>query len=289
MNKTKLAIAILISGLVTTNVYATNGYFSHGFGAKEKGMAGAGVALGGSSISAANNPASLLQVGDSMDFGLSLFSPTRSYSVEGGPYLPAGTPLFGTFPGCGDGMGPIPMPGCYPPFSMTPGTVDSDSEWFPMPSFGYSSRIDEDTVWGISLYGNGGMNTDYTGGSARLLSQATYSLEDSPGTFGAGETGVDLMQLFINTSIAYQINETVGVGASIIVAVQAFEAKGLAPFANNSSNPMALTNNGHDTSSGVGIRLGMNIDVTDELTIGLSYLFKPAFVGSAGKARISMD
>jgi len=96
VNKNKIAIAILLSGLVTTNIYATNGYFTHGYGAKEKGMAGAGVAQGSSSLSSANNPANLLDVGDSMDAGFSVFDPVRSFTVEGGPAFPAGfSPIIG--------------------------------------------------------------------------------------------------------------------------------------------------------------------------------------------------
>ncbi len=272
MNKTRLATALLLSGLITTNIYATNGYFSHGYGAKEKGMAGAGVAKGGNSISSGNNPANLLQVGDSMDFGVSFFNPERSYTVAGGPALPEGTPIVGNVMfNCGDGMSLLPAPTCQIPFSHTPETVHSQSEWFLVPSFGYSSRIDEKSVWGIALYGNGGMNTDYEDGSARIYNPMTNVVGDAPGAFGAGHAGVNLMQLFVNTSYAYQVNESVGIGASFIVAVQAFEAVGLAPFANNSLNPEKLTNNNHDTSTGFGFKLGMNIELSDAVTLGMSY------------------
>ncbi|MCF6194339.1 MAG: hypothetical protein L3J46_08415, partial [Kangiellaceae bacterium] len=90
MNKTKIAVALALAGVVSTHAMATNGYFAHGYGAAEKGMAGASVAKGQSSVSTANNPANLLQVGERTDLGVSIFSPTRSYSVEGGPSFPAG-------------------------------------------------------------------------------------------------------------------------------------------------------------------------------------------------------
>jgi len=275
MKITRLTLAVALSGIVSTNVLATNGYFSHGYGAKEKGMAGAGVAKGGNSISTANNPASLLQVGERMDWGISIFNPVRSMSVSGEPSLPDGfTPVLGGFPGCSQ-PGILP---CQIPFSHNTGTNESSSEWFPIPSFGFSAKIDNYTMWGISLYGNGGMNSDYRSGSARVLNPASLStggaIVNSPGVFGAGNAGVDLMQLFVNTSIAYQANESVALGASIIFAAQAFEATGLAPFANNSLNPSALTNNGHDTSTGFGFKLGANFDLSDSLTLGISYQSK---------------
>ncbi len=280
MNKTKLAIALLLSGYATANVYATNGYFAHGYGAKEKGMGGAGVARGQNSISSANNPAGLLDIGDRMDAGFSLFSPVRSYTVEGGPFLPAGmTPVLGMagpgsagVPGCDFGN---TAPTCAVPFSHATGTVDSGQEWFLIPDFGYSSRIDDQMVWGIAAYGNGGMNSNYdNGGSARLLDPGSNTIVDAPGAFGAGDAGVDLIQLFINTSIAYEVSETVGIGASVIVAIQSFAAKGLAPFGNNTLDSTKLTNNGHDNSSGVGFKFGVNIDLSDEMTVGFSYQSK---------------
>jgi len=274
MNKTKLAVAIMLTGMVSTNVLATNGYFAHGYGAKEKGMAGAGVAKGGSSISTANNPASLMQVGERMDIGISLFSPKRSLTVTGEPALPNGfTPVLG-FPGC-------PQPGvqvCQIPFSLNTGTVDSGSNLFGIPSFGFSSKIDEKSMWGISLYGNGGMNSDYEGSSARVLDPSTLqtggTIVNAPGVFGAGRTGVNLSQLFVNTTYAYQATETVDLGASIIFAVQAFKAQGLAPFANNSLNPSKLTNNGSDVSTGFGLKLGANFKMSESLTLGISYQSK---------------
>ena len=78
MNKTKLAVALALTSVVSGQAFATNGYFAHGYGGAEKGMAGAGVAKGHSSISTANNPANLLQVGDRVDVGISIFSPIRS-------------------------------------------------------------------------------------------------------------------------------------------------------------------------------------------------------------------
>ena len=297
VNKTKIVLAILLSGIATSNIYATNGYFSHGYGAKEKGMAGAGVAKGSSSLSSGSNPAGLLDVGDSMDAGFSMFSPVRSYTVDydsalGATYMlplpvnfgpivgfgvgnPYGLPETGMLPNCTAGT---QAGACQVPFTMTPETVDSGREWFLIPSFGYSSRIDEQMVWGIALYGNGGMNSSYKAGSARTLdfsqSPTFDTIQDTPGSFGAGDTGVDLMQLFVNTTIAYQASETVGLGASLLFAAQAFEATGLAPFGNNSVAPTKLTDNGHDISTGFGIKLGMNIDLSEQLTLGISYQSK---------------
>lgn len=273
MKKTKLAVAVMLSGIVTTNVLATNGYFAHGYGAAEKGMAGAGVAKGKSSISTANNPANLLQVGDRTDIGLSIFNPVRSYTVTGGPAFPAGfTPVIGS-PAL-NCTPPLTQATCQVPFSTNPGTVKSGREWFAIPSFGISSKIDDQMAWGIAVYGNGGMNTDYVGGSARLFDPSSNTIVDAPGTFGSNRTGVDLSQLFVNNTLAYKVNKTVDIGASVIFAMQRFAAVGLAPFANNSLYPEKLTNNGHELSFGYGFKFGANFNLTDSLTFGASYQTK---------------
>ena len=88
VNKSLLAIAV--SGiLVSPAVNATNGYFSHGFSTKEKGLAGAGTAYSQDSMAAATNPAGMAFVGERMDLGLQLFSPSpRGYTVTGTPLPP---------------------------------------------------------------------------------------------------------------------------------------------------------------------------------------------------------
>lgn len=273
MRRSKIAVAVALASMVSTSALATNGYFAHGYGAKEKGMAGAGVAKGGNSISTANNPAALLQIEERMDWGFSMFNPVRSMNVSGGPALPSGfTPAIGGIPSCAQpGVAP-----CQIPFSLNTGTTESGSEWFAIPSFGFVSKIDDTSSWGLSLYGNGGMNTDYRGGSARILDPNTNTIVDAPGILGGGSAGVDLSQLFVNTSYAFQASETVGLGVSVIFAAQAFEATGLGPFANISLDATKLTNNGHDISTGFGVKLGANFDLSDNFTLGVSYQSKMA-------------
>jgi len=270
MKRIKLAATIILSNFVACSAMATNGYFSHGYGAKEKGMAGAGVAKGGSSISTANNPANLLQVDDRMDLGFSLFNPVRSATVAGEPSLPAGlTGVVGVSVCTEPGVQP-----CQIPFSLNTGTTDSSSEWFAIPSFGYSATIDDSSKWGISLYGNGGMNSDYRGASARVYDPNSNTIVNAPGLFGAGNTGVDLSQLFINTTYAFKASQTVDLGVSLIIAAQAFEATGLAAFGNISVDSSKLTNNGHDMSFGYGFKLGANFQLDEAVTLGISYQSK---------------
>ena len=224
-----LVLAVLFLFSLAGIASATNGYFSHGYSVKNKALAGAGVALPLDSLSASMNPAGMVFVGTRLDFGLTLFNPNREYTVRGNP----------------SGQG----------FGLTPGTVESDSEWFLIPALGFNKMLDDKNSLGVSIFGNGGMNTDYC-----------------TGTFnGSCPTGVALMQLFLTPTYAVKLHPKHAVGISPILAYQSFEAQGLRAFGNYSSDASKLTNNGHDHSFGYGVRVGYLGEVLQDLFLGASY------------------
>ncbi len=153
---------------------ATNGYFAHGYGARSKAMAGAGVAFSQDAIAGALNPAGLVYVGNRFDGEVELFSPIRQYTVEGGP-TPASV------------------------FPLKPGTVESESDIFAIPTLGLSYQLDNQQSVGVAVYGNGGMNTDYPAFNNQLCPPGS----SGTGTFCSGFTGVDLAQAFVVPSYAH--------------------------------------------------------------------------------------
>jgi len=230
-----------ISLVLIAPVYATNGYFGHGYGTKNKALAGAGVALPQDAMIAATNPAGMVFVGDRMDIGAAVFSPRRKYSADNG----TGTGFF--------------------PFA--PGTVESDKEYFLIPHFARNWMLDTESSAGVTVYGNGGMNTEYP-----------VSANGGQGTFGGGKgAGVDLSQLFVNLTYARKISQSASWGAGLILAYQQFEATGLAAFGagtgafNVSSSPDNLSDNGKDSSTGYGVKLGVQGEITPGLTLAASY------------------
>ncbi len=250
------AFVAITSTLMVTQVQATNGYFTHGVGVKDKGMAGAGVAYSVDTLSAANNPAGMIWQGDSQDIGGAIFAPMRSYSSVGGPTVPAGS-----------ACGPCP-------FSIGDGnqSIDSENEAFLIPQFGQNWMLSNDSAIGLSVYGNGGMNTEYKGGSAILgPNPITGNNFQLPGTFGDGKTGVDLAQLFIATTYSQKISETASWGISGVFVYQTFKAQGLGNFAGFSTDPGNLSDNGTDTSTGFGVRLGIQGEVIPGVTLGASF------------------
>ena len=229
----QLAVLILLAAPVTAAL-ATDGYFSHGYGMKSKGMGGAAVALTDNAFAGANNPAIAAWAGDRMELGVDVFMPERSMERSG------------------------------------LGVTKSDSNTFYIPELGYNKKVNEQLGLGITVYGNGGMNTDYPSNS--IPANGCGAGAPVSNVFcGSGRLGVDLQQLIIAPTIAYKFNANHSIGMSPLLVQQIFKVDGLQAFAGMSSSPQNLTNNGYDSSNGFGMRLGYLGKVSDRVMIGASY------------------
>jgi len=157
-----------------------------------------------------------------------------------------------------------------PPMGTPPldGTSESDSEYFLIPEFGYNRMLNSNLALGVTVYGNGGMNSDYNadffGGTTNILG-------------GSGNLGVDLIQLIIAPTVAYQIAPNHSLGVSPLIGYQAFEANGIDSFGAISTDTTNLTNNGHDDAFGYGVRIGYMGKITPTVTIGAAYASKMDF------------
>ncbi|MDE1922217.1 MAG: outer membrane protein transport protein [Gammaproteobacteria bacterium] len=241
--------------------HATNGYFTDGAGTKSEGLAGAGSADPHEVMVIATNPAGLAFVGRRVEAGVGLFSPDRSYS---------------TSPSLANGQGGA--------FTIGPNDINSGNKLFPMPYVAADWRLDAQDFLGAAFYARGGMNTVWQGGTATFQPGPGAPVTTFPGTYGAGTAGVDLMQAFINVSLAHaSIDRKVSVGASAIVAAQRFVARGLANFAPYTQTfaasggtvmPAALSNAGADMSYGAGASLGVEWRPTPQWGAALAYTSK---------------
>ena len=236
MKFTKLTVAMVAVNLVAISAaHATNGYFAHGFGVKAQGMAGVGIALPQDGLAAATNPAGTAFVGDRLDLGVTYFRPSRGAEISG---------------------------------SMTPGlngSYDGDkTENYFIPEIGYTKQLSSQLGVGIAIYGNGGMATDYE----------TSPFNPFSPTGPVGSAGVDLSQLFISPSLAYKVNENHALGVAVNFAYQRFRADGIQPFTGFSQSPDNMTNQGYDSSTGWGVRLGYTGKITPDVTLGLTWASK---------------
>jgi long-chain fatty acid transport protein len=212
--------------------FATDGYFQVGFGARQGGMGGAGVADSTDAMSQTLNPAGIVGVKDQWQLGASLFMPFRGYDATGTGFI-------------------------------APGSVDSDSNIFVVPNFALTRQIDSNSAWGISLYGNGGMNTTYPSVSNTAPGCGGF------GVYCGGLSGVDLIQAFLSVDYARQMGP-VKIGIAPTIAIQRFQAKGLVAFSGISSDPANLTDKGYDYSYGGGLRGGIEWEAMPGLRFGLS-------------------
>ena len=229
-----MVVFTVIAGPLTAAM-ATNGYFSHGYGIKAKGMGGASVAMTDNAFAGANNPAAAAWAGNRVELGVDLFSPNRSM----------------TRANSGGGFGDA--------------SVKSDKNLFAVPEIGFNRAVNDKLGVGVTVYGNGGMNTDYAGGQLNCGQGPANVL------CGSGRLGVDLIQLIVAPTVAYKINDSHSIGISPLLVHQRFKAVGLQAFTPGSSAPASLTNNGTDTSNGLGVRLGYLGKLTDRFSVGASY------------------
>lgn len=255
MKMKRIAAALAAAGIALPGVaMATDGYFSHGYGMKSKGRGGASVAMIGDAFGGANNPATMAYAGNRFEIGLDLFSPWRKSERTGG--VPVGLN----------------------------GSADSDSNYFFIPEVAFNYMVRPDVALGVTVYGNGGLNTDYPGG--QLPSPGACGPATGPGTgfnpsagpynllCGTGKLGVDLSQLIIAPTVAWKFHPNHSIGLSPLFAYQRFKAEGLDAFGAFSTSPTNLTNKGYDSSTGWGARVGYYGQISPQFAVGASYQTK---------------
>lgn len=263
-----LAVASLLAPAAS---WATNGYFAHGYSISQSAMGGAGTAMAEDALAASINPAAINWVGNRMDFGISIFHPNRGY--EAGDVGPGAQNSI---------------------MRIETGGVRSANKFFYIPGFGYTHAINDRLSWGLAMYGNGGMNTEYHGNTAHfgegfgippLLNLETQchgsfgggtpvnGASDTAGFCGNVDEGasVNMIQLFVQPSLSYKLGELTSLGISPIFAAQRFRADGLMAFAKFSNEPDKVSDNGYDQSYGYGARIGFLTGIVPGIGIGGSY------------------
>ena len=284
-NVTAWVVATILFALGSTAM-ATNGYFTHGVGTRSKGMAGTGVGSNANmgAIMTATNPALGVFVDDRWEVGLSIFSPRRSYTAG---------PTQQPFPGA-----PIDLGGgaVFPSHTITPGKINSSSEYFPIPYVAKNWSLANDGNITAAFYGRGGMNTDWDDANATATSYLCGGnpfLGEPPATgqgpYCAGVAGVDLSQAFIAVNYSAKAGDNFTWGIGPVIAIQAFEAQGVQTFGiitetcadgfdpatqQCGAPPLALSNNGHEISYGWGFAGGIWVGIGESAGFGLAYQSK---------------
>ena len=246
---TRLGLTPLCLLLASAAANATDGYFANGYGMKSIGMGGAAAAVALEPFGGAVNPGAMSFLDSQWQLGVSWFSPDRSASRTG--------------------SGPAGIDG-----SATSGSTN-----FFIPEFGVNWRYRPDLAFGLSVYGNGGMNTDYPGGQIPAAS-ACAAFNPNPGPYnllcGNGGLGVNMSQLMIAPYVSWQFTPGHSVGIAPVLAYQRFSAEGLQAFDNPflSTAMGSVTNNGNSDSWGGGVRIGYMGEFTKQFSFGVAWASK---------------
>ena len=228
--KKKLILAMIAAAPLAAQ--ATDGYFANGYGMKSIGMGGAAIAVAMEPFGGAVNPGAMTFLDSQWQVGISWFSPHRSAERTG------------------SGQAGID------------GSVDSGSTNFFIPEFGVNWKYSPDVAFGVTVFGNGGMNTDYPGGQISVQSACgqfrRVRARRTTCLCGSGNLGVDLMQLIIAPYASWQFVKNHSIGIAPLIAYQRFRAEGLQLFDNPAFSTATgnVTNNGYSDSWGVGARSG---------------------------------
>lgn len=229
--------------LLTGAAQAGGGYFALGYGPIARQMSGATTAVTGDAYAGSSNPAKLLAAGDRLDLGIELFMPRRRIEREG-----SGT--------------------VYDFHSHSRNSV------FPVPEGAWARQLRDDLAIGVTVYGNGGLNTEYNdtnGVPGSNFNPAECGARPANFFFGCGRMGSDLTQLVVAPTLAWRPAPRHSIGIAPLIAWQRFEAYGLQAFIPLSAHPRDVTNRGGDTALGAGVRIGWLGEVTPWLTLGAAY------------------
>jgi len=247
----KALLATSLAMVIAPVAYATNGLAPTGLGQVHKAMGGAAVGNPENTMSLATNPASASFVDDGYDVELELFKPNR-------------TVIRKELPATMGGASSVTYKGDEEPIFFVPGGA-------------YKRSINNKYAVGISVYGNGGMNTEFKTGP-------TFISGGEPGFPPAGteipfsrtveHTGINLEQLFISPTLSFKVNNQHSFGISTNLVYQRFEAKGLDSLKGNSSDPSSFTSKGKSSATGIGATLGWMGHFNDKFTAGVSYRLK---------------
>lgn len=242
----RLALAAITLALGSAAANAGGGYFVLGYGPLAHQSGGVGTATGFDGFAAAANPAKVVRAGNRVDLGLVTFSPYRRVERRDS--------------------------GTIYDFD----SVSKNSAFF-LPEAGMARRIDARWSWGVSLYGNGGLNTDYrddTGVPGSSFNPARCGNRPSNFLFGCGNLGFDISQAIVAPTLGFSITPRHSIGIAALLGYQRFKAYGLQAFEGVSRAPDKVTNNDYDDSFGGGVRVGWLGQFTDWLRIGAAYSTK---------------
>lgn len=243
MRRGSFNVLLACTALWAGNAAAAAGYFVLGYGPYAHQSGGTSTAVGFDAFSGASNPAKLSEVGTRLDLGLLAFMPYRR----------------------------ITRTGSNSEFDIQ---SKSRNDFFLIPDGAYGRRVDDTWAWGVTFYGNGGLNTEYHEDTGVAGTNGNPDrCGDRPGNFfrGCGEVGFDLLQLVVAPTLSVRPWKGQSFGIAPLLAYQQIRVYGLQAFEALSRDPDHVTNQGYDGAFGAGVRFGWLGMIRPWLDLGATY------------------
>jgi long-chain fatty acid transport protein len=246
-----LLLAAAVVTATATPARATDGHLLHGVGAINSALGGVGVASSQSILGAFYvNPAGLAEFDYTrVELGFEMFKPERTISSSAGPYS---------------------------------GTTTSSSQFVPIPAFAWSKPIHNNSVViGVAGIGAGGFGVDYHIDANNPIL--------APRPYGFGQVFSNFQLMKIVPAVAVNVSQSLRVGvaanvdwASLSVDPMPTAAPAVDPGPDglpNTADDRAYYSRATDASGafGVGLQAGIQYDVIDRVTLGLSYVSPQRF------------
>lgn len=228
------------------------------YGSRAKSLAGGGTALVENSLWGNMNPGGQVFLKHQIGLGLDVGAFNNTYQVIGNPTEFEATASYQW------------------PLSLIPGLYEAENKINIIPQIAVNMRLGDDQTLSISIYGNGNRGVQYE--------TKTYYSPVIAG-FGSGEGFVNPMgtvtepmmfkfnQYFAAFTYSRLMGDKLGIGISVIGAWQNLGVKGLEAFGSlgYSAYPDELTNNDAANAFGVGGKLGIQWNISDNFQFGATF------------------
>ena len=229
MKPTRLALAIATAAMVSQPVLATNGDHLIGLGAQSRAMGGTGAAAFFGSENALTNPALIGKMqGTEFAIGGTVFMPD----------VKAETNVAG------------------------PASAKSDADLSIIPEVSLATRINDNWVFGLGIYGTAGVGVDYRNNQELFDAYSNLQLLKFAPTLAYNDSNWGIGFAPVIQYGALDINYFANVDPTVLGMF------GIDP--GNQSFP-GNVGNGMSQDYGLGFNVGGYFDVTPELTLGLAY------------------
>lgn len=239
-----LALATFALALAPPRASATDGHLLHGVGAVNSALGGIGVASNTSLLGSFYvNPAGLASFdGTNLEMGFELMRPERTVASSAGPMS---------------------------------GSTTSASDWTPIPAFGFSTRLQNGIVIGLSGLGIGGFGVNYASDPTNPI------LAPRPNGFGQVYSNFQLMK--ISPAVAWTMGPKLRVGIAANINWESLAVDPM-PIAAPDFDPGPDATPGTaddrafypsaaaaDAVFGFGFQVGMQYVMSPKVTLGASY------------------